>query len=360
MRGDRQPGKREVGGRRPTWARLRSYALLPAAGCLVLATGCTGAASALEPRGPRAADIAGLWWLMFWLAAAVYVVVVAILAHGLFRRRAAPAGQDPTRPVAAGEEGAGRAGLAYLTVAGVAVQALIVLVVLIATIRSMAVNAAPATPPRVAVDVVGFQYWWMVRYPDRDATTANEIHIPVGEPVQLNLSSVDVIHSFWVPQLMGKMDLIPGKTQSTWIQADEPGVYWGECAEYCGIQHARMAFLVVAEPPEQFAAWLAREQQPAAEPTDPVALAGFTAIMRPSCIGCHAIKGTPASGRLGPDLTHIGSRRTIAAGTLPNNRGTLAGWIADPQHIKPGNLMPDLAIDLDTANAMAVYLETLK
>ncbi len=343
----------------PAGSPLQLHHLVPAA-AVVLVTGCTGAASVLEPRGPRAADVAGLWWLMFWLAAAVYLVVVGILAHGLFRRRAAPAGEDELRPAAAGDEGAGRAGLTYLTVTGVIAPAIIVLVVLIATIQTMGAIAGPATPPRMSVDVIGFQYWWMVRYAHRDVTTANEIHIPVGEPVELNLTSVDVIHSLWVPQLMGKMDLIPGKTLTTWIQASEPGVYWGECAEYCGVQHARMKFLVVAEPSEQFAAWLAREQQPAAEPTDPSALAGFQAIMRPSCIGCHTIKGTPAQGQLGPDLTHIGSRRTIAAGTLPNNRGTLAGWIADPQHLKPGNLMPDLAIDLQTAHVIADYLETLK
>jgi cytochrome c oxidase subunit II len=338
---------------------LRRRCLPVLGGGLILVAGCSGAASALEPRGPRAADIADLWWLMLALAGAVYVVVVALLAHGLFRRRAGHPAQDPDRPPAGGER-TGPAGLTYLTLAGIVLPAIILLVVMGATIRTLGAVAAPATAARVTVDVVGFQYWWLVRYPDQDATTANEIHIPAGEPVQLNLSSVDVIHSFWVPQLMGKMDLVPGKTNTTWIQASAPGVYRGECAEYCGIQHAKMAFLVVAEPPEQFAAWLANEQQPAAEPTDPAAQAGLHAIMRPSCIGCHAIKGTPAAGQLGPDLTHIGSRRTIAAGTLPNNPGTLAGWIADPQHIKPGNLMPDLAVDLETANAIATYLETLK
>jgi cytochrome c oxidase subunit II len=327
----------------------------------MVVAGCGGAASALEPRGPRAAEIASLWWLMLALASIVYVVVVAILAHGLFRRRRAERpGQDAARlPMGRGER-TGRLGLAYLTSAGIVLPAVVVLVVMVRTIQAMGAIAEPPAPARVAIDITGFQYWWMVRYPDQDATTANEIHIPVGEPVQLNLSSVDVIHSFWVPQLMGKLDVIPGRTNTTWIQASEPGAYYGECAEYCGLQHARMAFLVIADPPQQFAAWLTNEQQPAAEPTDPAALAGLQAIMRPSCIGCHTIRGTPAAGRLGPDLTHIGSRRAIAAGTLPNNRGTLAGWIADPQHIKPGNLMPDLGVDLETANAIAAYLESLK
>lgn len=344
----------------PSPARWRRAGAVAAAGLLL--GGCAGPPSTLDPQGPRAAEIAWLWWVMLAIATAVYLAVTALLLHGLLRSR-------PDRPDGDGSPGRfGRlrerssrlGGTLYLVISGIVVPAVIVVVLMALTARSMTAIAAPATPAAFTVDVRGFQYWWEVRYPDRGVTTANEIHVPVGEPVQVNLTSVDVIHSFWVPQLMGKTDLIPGRTNTTWIQADRPGMYRGECAEYCGAQHARMAFLVIAVPREEFLAWLDHQRRPAADPTDAVALAGQRAFMRPSCIGCHTIQGTPARGEVGPDLTHYASRRYLAAGSLPNNRGTTAGWIADPQGLKPGNLMPDLAIDLETANAIAAYLETLE
>jgi cytochrome c oxidase subunit 2 len=190
---------------------------------------------------------------------------------------------------------------------------------------------------------------------------ANEIHVPAGRPVQVNVTSEDVIHSFWVPQLMGKLDMIPGKTNTTWLQADQPGAYRGECAEYCGVQHAHMAFLVVAEPPEQFAAWLEGQRQPAAEPTEPLAREGAQAFAREGCISCHEIRygASPVGGKAGPDLTHLASRRTIGAGLLANNPGNLAGWIANPQALKPGNKMPRLNLDAESLQALVAYLESL-
>lgn len=225
------------------------------------------------------------------------------------------------------------------------------------------VTSPPARPP-VQIRVTGHQWWWEVQYRDREpqrwVTTANEIHVPVGSPVVVELRSSDVIHSFWPPNLTGKRDLIPGRENSLWFQADSAGVFRGVCAEYCGYQHAKMAFVVVAEPPERFAEWLSRQRDTAATPTDELSLRGRAVFLGSSCPMCHAIAGTPAGSRVGPDLTHLGSRRTIAAGTLPYNRGNLAGWIMNPQAIKPGAKMPPSSLSPEDLHALLAYLETLR
>jgi cytochrome c oxidase subunit II len=219
-------------------------------------------------------------------------------------------------------------------------------------------------PEALQVRVTGHQWWWEIQYrdslPQNWATTANEIHVPVGRPVVFELRSTDVIHSLWPPNLNGKRDLIPGNENSIWFQADSAGVYRGQCAEFCGHQHAKMAFLIVAEPPDSFSAWLVRQRDTAMTPTDSVALRGQEVFLASSCVMCHAIGGTPAGSRIGPDLTHLASRRTIAAGTLPNTRGNLAGWIVNPQGIKPGVRMPSTRLDSDDLQALLTYLETLK
>jgi cytochrome c oxidase subunit 2 len=199
-----------------------------------------------------------------------------------------------------------------------------------------------------------------VRYPASGFVTANEIHIPVGQPVRFELASEDVVHNLWVPELLGKFDLIPGKTNVTWIQADQPGEYMGLCAEYCGIQHARMRFVVIAVPPEQFAAWLDGQRQPAAAPTDSPQLRGQQVFLAADCGTCHTIAGTNIAERVGPDLTHLASRRTLGAGSLANNRGNLAGWLLNPQSIKPGNKMPPTALSGEDLQALLAYLESLK
>jgi cytochrome c oxidase subunit 2 len=190
--------------------------------------------------------------------------------------------------------------------------------------------------------------------------TANEIHIPVGQPVEFQLKSRDVIHSFWVPTLHGKRDLIPRHVTTMTLQADRPGVYRGQCAEFCGYQHAHMAILVVAEPLEQFAAWLEHQRRPAAEPSDARQQRGQEVFLSAPCVMCHTIRGTLAGGRVAPDLTHIAGRHTLAAGTLPNTPGHLAGWIIDPQHIKPGNRMPAHSLNADDLQALLAYLGSLK
>jgi cytochrome c oxidase subunit 2 len=190
-------------------------------------------------------------------------------------------------------------------------------------------------------------------------TTANELHIPAGQRVRLRLTSRDVIHSFWVPALQGKMDMIPGRTTETWLRAERPGLHRGQCAEYCGHQHARMALWVVVDSPDGFAAWLAQERRPAAEPLDAEAQRGRAVFQAQACAGCHAIRGATV-GVGGPDLTHVANRRTLAAGTLDNVPGNLAGWIADPQAHKPGNLMPRVPLRAPDLHALVAYLGTLR
>ena len=222
-----------------------------------------------------------------------------------------------------------------------------------------AISPAPAAEQMV-IELVGNQWWWEVRYPTQQVTTANEIHIPTGRPVELRLTSEDVIHSFWVPELHGKIDLIPGRTTSLVLQADQPGEYRGQCAEFCGVQHAKMALIVVSETPEQFSAWLEAKARPAAEPSDPAALESKQVFLGSACAYCHTIQGTDATGKVGLDLTHLASRRTLASATLTNTRDHLAAWITDPQKIKPGNIMPAIDLAPDDLEALLTYLENLK
>jgi cytochrome c oxidase subunit 2 len=227
---------------------------------------------------------------------------------------------------------------------------------------SRGLNAANAET--VNIEVTGYQWWWSVRYddqkPTRIFTTANEIHVPVGKPVKITLVAADVIHSFWVPNLSGKMDLIPGQKNELILNADRAGLYRGQCAEFCGLQHAKMGLRVIAEPEEEFAAWRERQIKPALESDDALLESGERVFLNNGCILCHAIRGTIAGGRMGPDLTHIGSRSAIAADTLPNTVGYMAGWIADPQAIKPGNYMPSVPLNGGDLNALVHYLEALK
>jgi cytochrome c oxidase subunit 2 len=222
--------------------------------------------------------------------------------------------------------------------------------------------AQPTGPLRI--DVTAQRWWWDVRYqdpvPSRGFTTANEIHIPVGRPVQLTLRSADVIHSIWVPNLQGKKDLIPGQANTLDLQADRPGVFRGQCAEFCGFQHAHMALYVVAEPADQFALWQERQRRPAPEPTTEQQRKGRDVFMASSCVLCHAINGTRAGGVSGPNLTHVASRLSLAAGTLPNSRGHRAGWIVDPQLRKPGSNMPPNLLRGDELQALLSYLDILR
>jgi cytochrome c oxidase subunit 2 len=211
------------------------------------------------------------------------------------------------------------------------------------------------------IEVVGHQWWWEFHYPDSNVVTANEVHVPLGRPVNFSLRSVDVLHSFWVPQMGGKMDVIPGHRNHLYFTPEAVGEYHGQCTEFCGIQHANMRFRLVVDSPAEFQAWVQRQQQPApAQPPSEELLRGQQAFTRSGCIACHTIEGTSAQGTIGPNLTHVGSRSTIGAGILDNTPENVAAWIKDPQAIKPGNLMPNLHVRPDDITAIVTYLESLK
>jgi cytochrome c oxidase subunit II len=348
-----------VRGERPRLATRGALApLLP-----LLATACTatGVQDALAPAGPQAERIAAWFWFSFALAVAVFVAFVAILGYGLARaHRRQLRGESNELPE--------RHGRNLVLWGGLVVPLAILFTLLVTsayTDRRLNRLGGPNTGENLSIQVVGHQFWWEVTYldrgrPHREFTTANEIHIPAGRPVTLLLQSRDVIHSFWVPNLHGKLDLIPGRTNTLVLQADREGVYRGQCAEFCGIQHAKMAMVMVAHDSADFAAWHERQLQPHPTPSDTLLARGERVFLSNGCGVCHTIRGTPAHGTAGPDLSHFGSRRTVAAGTLPNTRGHLAGWISDPQAQKPGNRMPRVPLRGDELQALLSYLQSLR
>lgn len=296
--------------------------------------------------------------LYFVLAISVFVIllIAIFVITGAFRRRAAA-----TEPWNVPVERRGN-GLPWIYI-GSAISLVVLFAiaiwdyVVLADVATVPQNAAPFT-----IQVVGHQWWWEFRYktddPSRSFGTANELHIPVGKPVRLEINTADVIHSFWVPVLTGKMDTIPGQNNQTWIEAQTPGTYRGQCTEYCGLQHANMALFAVAQPQDQFEAWWNDQIEEAKTPQSPIAQAGESDFVG-HCGICHTVRGTRAGGRVGPDLSHLMTRMTIASGTLPNTIGYLSGWIAEPQHLKPGNYMPDLDLTGPQLNRIRAFLETL-
>jgi cytochrome c oxidase subunit 2 len=295
-------------------------------------------AGPLAPHSGPAHDIATLWWVMFVGAAIVFAVVTALVLVAALRRRGERASESAAR---------------RLVLWGGAIVPLVVLLALFAFVLHTlpSTSAAQAKNGKLTIRVIGHQWFWEVRYPDAGAATANEIHIPVGVPVRVEARTADVIHSFWVPALNRKIDMIPGKDNELLLQADRAGTYRGQCAEFCGVEHGLMAFSVVAEPQARFDAWLAEQQRGAG---------GNDVFMSAGCGGCHAIRGTDATATFGPDLTHVASRTTLAAGTLENTPDNLRRWIRDPQHVKPGNKMPTLGLGNARLEELASYLETLK
>ena len=248
----------------------------------------------------------------------------------------------------------------FVVLAGIVIPCLILAAVFLISLRDMAALSAPPQEPTVTIEVTARDWWWEVRYPETGAAVANEIHIPAGESVQLRLLGDDVIHSFWVPRLQAKTDHIPGQVNTLWLEADEPGRYRGQCAEFCGLQHANMIFWVEADPPEEFDRWLDENSQDATEPADPDAARGKQVFITSACAGCHTIRGTEAEGDLGPDLTHLADRDTIAAGVLDNTRDNLRRFITDPQGFKPGNTMPPVELTDDELEALLDYLGQLE
>ena len=324
---------------------------------------CSGIQSVLDPKGPRAEAVAKLHWTLTAIATGVYVIVIGALVYALWRawhRPYPPRGDEHAHRETPEQAAAMQRGV-IIAVAATVVILLTFVVVSVSTGSTLA--KVGGTKP-LRIDVVGHQWWWEVKYDDPDphniATTANEIHVPVGRPVLIKMTSSDVIHSFWAPNLAGKKDLIPGHETTTWFRADSVGIYRGQCAEFCGHQHANMAFYIVAEPRLDFEKWLDTQRGEAKPPTDPLAQTGERVFLSGPCAMCHTISGTGAGGTIGPDLTHLASRRTIAAGTLPLTMGNLAGWILDPQSIKPGAKMPPNQIDPQSLQALLAYLGTLK
>jgi cytochrome c oxidase subunit II len=317
--------------------------------------------NALQPGGPLSGEIEHLWWFIFWITLVVFVLVMAVLTSGAWRRKVDGALPPELHPDPASEQRHTR----YVLVAAL-LTVLTLFAVLVYSVRAgrdVYGHSLESKNP-ITIQVIGHQWWWEVQYPNSDAsmwvTTANEIHVPTGKPIVLLTSSRDVIHSFWAPNLQGKRDLIPGYQTAIWFQADKEGTFRGQCAEFCGAQHAHMAFFVIAEPMDKFQQWLAGQTKSAPEPSNDVTRHGRDVFLSGDCIMCHTIRGTNAGSRVGPDLTHVGSRTTIAAGTLPNTAGSLGGWIADSQSIKPGNRMPPNALKSEDLQALVAYLQTLK
>ena len=313
----------------------------------------------LGAAGPQAEHIEALWWIMLLICAVVFAAVLLALAWALAR---SPRG-DPATPPDLASLARPERGAAIVIIAAVAIcAALLVFLTLASYVTDR--RLAGLGEPDVQIELTAHRWWWEVRYQDADPariiTTANEIHIPVGKTVLVTLKADDVIHSFWVPNLAGKKDLIPGRVATLTLQADEPGTYRGQCAEFCGVQHAKMALLVFADPPEQFEAWAAAERKPALEPASDEEERGREIFVGGRCAMCHAIQGTTASARTAPDLTHFASRETLGAGTVPNSIGHLAGWILDPHSIKPGVNMPANPLDPDELHALLAYLGNLR
>jgi cytochrome c oxidase subunit 2 len=340
----------------PCAHRTRGAGVLAAMLVSWCAAGCASAPSPMLPASQPAAQLASLGWLLTIVGSIVIVIIAVLLIIPALRGwRAGRAREIP--PVHSGD------GERWIVIGGIAIPLAILIGVFAVTAATLSRTSHAPTRPKFMIEITGRQWWWQVRYPSPDPqqsfVTANEIHIPVGEPIALRVQSTDVIHSFWVPQLQGKIDVIPGQTNTFWLRADSAGVYRGQCAEYCGIQHAHMAMQVVAEPRAQFESWVAQQRRPAAAPTDSLASAGRDAFEHQACALCHAIQGTGAHGKMGPDLTHVASRLMLAAGTIPNTPGHLAGWVMNSQTIKPGNDMPQMYLDGATLHAIMAYLATL-
>lgn len=331
---------------------MRPFGIFPF-GITAVAAGCSGNQSALDPHGVAAIHVETLIIGFVAVCTAIWILVVLILALALLRghRKKETNGETSERRLT--------------TIVTIAVGATVAIIAGLTVASFYATRSiGVADPEALTITVKGQQWWWQVFYADSaygpGFQTANEIRIPVGEDVRIRLESADVVHSFWVPSLAGKQDLVPGRSNSLLLRADKPGLYRGQCAEFCGLQHSHMALMVVAQAPADYARWAAAQRNGRAAPADPQVAAGEAAFMAKPCSACHTIRGTQARGTTGPDLTHVGSRLTIAAGLLETTRGSLAAWIADPQTLKPGNNMPMVPLTSGELRSISAYMESLK
>ncbi len=308
--------------------------------------------SPFSPASPQATAIANLFWLIVAIAGIIFVGVggAIIYATFAFRQRA-------------GRTAAQFTGNLPIEVVWTAVPALILVVIFYLTVRTMMNLQVPTGDPAagdpVEIIVAGHQWWWQFDYPNEKITTANEFHVPVGEPVILQLRSDNVLHSFWIPEMNGKLDLIPGHDRTLWFTPAQTGVFLGQCAEFCGIQHTWMQIRLVVQSPADYATWIRDQQRPAGLPTG-LAAEGQRVFMQQTCPSCHAIAGTSANGNAGPNLTHMASRATIGAGVLPNTPQNMERWLRNPQEVKPGNLMPNSKLTEDQVRALTAYMESLR
>lgn len=329
--------------------------LLPLLTAMSLA-GCENWQSALQAHGASAISLKHLIIFIVAVCSIAWALVMVAMIYALSRRRAA--WRAPMELIPERERRMGRIVSACV--------GLTVVIISIFTLASFSTTRALSVAGNddLTIRISGMQWWWGVQYlgpdPKQAFDTANEIHIPAGRNVHLVLEGDDVIHSFWVPSLAGKQDLIPGRINEITIRAERPGIYRGQCAEFCGMQHAHMSFFVIADEPQEFERWAAAQRAPAAQASDEEIAAGRDAFMSKPCAACHSIRGTKATGTSGPDLTHVGSRKTIGAGLFETTRGSLAAWIADPQTLKPGNNMPLVPLTSDELRAISAYLASLK
>lgn len=329
---------------------MRRGAAFAGLGAPILLAGCGGIQSALSPTGREALEIDPLFWTVTGIAAAVTLIVTALVAAALWGPRA-------WRERLGGE---------WIVIGGGVVFPVVVLTGLLGygfvVMEAGASRAARASGP--GITIVGKRWWWEVVYDTADGrrvVSANELRLPVGRPTALRLETTDVIHSFWAPKLAGKLDMIPGRTNILTVEPVEPGISRGQCAEYCGGAHALMSFYVEAMPTAEFEAWLEAEARPAAGPETEAERRGKELFIENGCGACHSIRGTEADGKIGPDLTHLGGRRSLAAATLPNDAAAIARWIVENQHIKPENLMPEYRyLDAGEVDAIAAYLAGLE
>jgi cytochrome c oxidase subunit 2 len=337
----------------------------------------TNSQHVLQPAGPQSAEIAQLWWVYSAVALAVCVLVCGFVLFAVWRRRTERGAPLPAPALAS--TALPRSEAAHLVTVldatrethhtrNVIVSSIATLIALLFLLGEsiMTGNALDRLPTQGAlqIEVVGKQWWWSVRYLDEDPSqifvTANEIHVPVGRSVVFHLAAHDVIHSLWIPNLAGKRDLVPGHDSTLVMRVDKPGAYRSQCAEFCGAAHANMALWVIAEPEPQFRTWRDAQRAPARVPTLPAQQHGQQVFMAGACVTCHALSGTPAQASVGPDLSHLASRRSLAADVLPNTQEQLMRWIAHAQTVKPGNNMPDIQLEPDQLRDLSLYLESLK
>ena len=296
-------------------------------------------------------DSTSLWNLMIWLGIAVFVFVELLLIYVMFRYRRRPGGPEPEHIH----------GNTKLELTWTILPAFVLAIIAVPTVQQIWKYQSGAPANALQIDVIGHQWWWEFRYPEQNITTANELYIPTGRPVNFTLQSRDVIHSFWVPSLAGKMDMIPGRLTRLALEPTRTGTFRGACAEYCGASHALMAFDVVVTAGDEFERWLDAQNAPATAPADPLAIRGRETFLANGCSACHTIRGTPAAGRIGPDLTHVASRASIGAATLPNETNALIRWIRETDRLKPGVHMPAFrAVSPADLAALAAYLRGLQ